>query len=846
MERPRLYRILDSPLVRLCIVQGPSGSGKTTLVRSWVMQQDQDRVITWIALGPKVTNRQAFWRHAASSAMRMNILTDERAERVDEQLGAGVDPVDVAIDDVGAHGPMTWVIDGYEHLGDLMSEIDDDLTRLVAAVPGLRIIVTTRARTRLADRDVPGGVTRVIALNELALTADEIGELLSTQSGIDDPELARDVARATRGFPLTVRSVALALAQLGRVPRMESREWDAVVAARLESLLPDEATVAFVTHTSVAPYVDADLAQQLTGASGAVGILNTLERNGFGRWVPYSPGHPVFQYVEAIRDSFRARAAQDAERFADACVATAEWLFENGEADQALRFAIQAHDYALADRIFAALVTSHADSYTTDRLLGPLREVPESVLPEYPMLAFGLALALMASPVHRLDAPRVFRMVVDSTAHPAYAEPSVDAFLLAGTRALAHREVPDQPAATTASHDAVRLLDAIPPAVLAEHGDNVGAILRQVSYTLLQGGEIAEAIDAARRAVAMSTTATTRGYSVIFAAVASAFDGDLVDARAFLEAANTRAWPESLRTTYMNGPGIITRGFLLLDDFDFAGALQSLRGSIEFAPTSEFWPFLTAISISARHGLGQAHADAVRVTRELAGPTPPGIGDNVATEHLYAVLARAWMSSGHLQTAGELLDARPPGSAVLAGARTARMLAEGRERDAFAYARELLEHPAHTTRTRAELWTTGAVAALRAGDAELAWWWLTNAAVTWETNGPRVHVAAMSSRDRRQLWELARDRDAEAVQHYLDAPALPQQVSGGEPVTLTPREQVVLRALAEHTGAKQIAESLFVSPHTVKTQLRGLYRKLGVSSRQAALATARDLGLLAE
>jgi LuxR family maltose regulon positive regulatory protein len=55
---------------------------------------------------------------------------------------------------------------------------------------------------------------------------------------------------------------------------------------------------------------------------------------------------------------------------------------------------------------------------------------------------------------------------------------------------------------------------------------------------------------------------------------------------------------------------------------------------------------------------------------------------------------------------------------------------------------------------------------------------------------------------------------------------------------------VVLGALAEFEGARAIAESLVVSPHTVKTQLQSIYRKLGVSSRDAALAVARELGLL--
>ncbi|MBF4572982.1 helix-turn-helix transcriptional regulator [Herbiconiux sp. VKM Ac-1786] len=49
---------------------------------------------------------------------------------------------------------------------------------------------------------------------------------------------------------------------------------------------------------------------------------------------------------------------------------------------------------------------------------------------------------------------------------------------------------------------------------------------------------------------------------------------------------------------------------------------------------------------------------------------------------------------------------------------------------------------------------------------------------------------------------------------------------------LTPREKAVLAALLEGQGTAAIAETLFVSPNTVKTQLRSIYRKVGVRNRR--------------
>jgi LuxR family maltose regulon positive regulatory protein len=61
---------------------------------------------------------------------------------------------------------------------------------------------------------------------------------------------------------------------------------------------------------------------------------------------------------------------------------------------------------------------------------------------------------------------------------------------------------------------------------------------------------------------------------------------------------------------------------------------------------------------------------------------------------------------------------------------------------------------------------------------------------------------------------------------------------------LTQREVVVLRELRSSRSAAQIAARLFVSSNTVKSQMRSLYRKLGVTSRVDAVAVALAQGLL--
>ncbi len=63
---------------------------------------------------------------------------------------------------------------------------------------------------------------------------------------------------------------------------------------------------------------------------------------------------------------------------------------------------------------------------------------------------------------------------------------------------------------------------------------------------------------------------------------------------------------------------------------------------------------------------------------------------------------------------------------------------------------------------------------------------------------------------------------------------------------LTPAELRLLPYLQTHLTAGGIAERLFVSSHTVKAEVKSIYRKLGVSSRHDAVQKATAIGLLGD
>jgi DNA-binding NarL/FixJ family response regulator len=84
-----------------------------------------------------------------------------------------------------------------------------------------------------------------------------------------------------------------------------------------------------------------------------------------------------------------------------------------------------------------------------------------------------------------------------------------------------------------------------------------------------------------------------------------------------------------------------------------------------------------------------------------------------------------------------------------------------------------------------------------------------------------------------EIWATS-----EQLRHVLESltrSSLPRLVNTTATNSLTPREQEVLRCLAEGLSNREIAERLGISQHTVKNYLFHIFDKLGVSSRLEAL-----------
>ena len=93
-----------------------------------------------------------------------------------------------------------------------------------------------------------------------------------------------------------------------------------------------------------------------------------------------------------------------------------------------------------------------------------------------------------------------------------------------------------------------------------------------------------------------------------------------------------------------------------------------------------------------------------------------------------------------------------------------------------------------------------------------------------------------------QQGELAMSRRfaARAMKHFVEAARRGRGGRGGSIEGLSPRENDVLRMLADGLTDKEIAQALVISPRTVETHVSNVLHKLGVRKRAEAAQRYRE------
>jgi DNA-binding NarL/FixJ family response regulator len=84
----------------------------------------------------------------------------------------------------------------------------------------------------------------------------------------------------------------------------------------------------------------------------------------------------------------------------------------------------------------------------------------------------------------------------------------------------------------------------------------------------------------------------------------------------------------------------------------------------------------------------------------------------------------------------------------------------------------------------------------------------------------------------------------EVIEKLMKSPVKEARISDAEYGTLTPREQEIMRFLAEGIPTKEIANRLFISPKTVENHRANIMRKLNIHSAMELVRYAARLGLI--
>ncbi|MFZ0483984.1 MAG: response regulator transcription factor [Desulfobacterales bacterium] len=82
------------------------------------------------------------------------------------------------------------------------------------------------------------------------------------------------------------------------------------------------------------------------------------------------------------------------------------------------------------------------------------------------------------------------------------------------------------------------------------------------------------------------------------------------------------------------------------------------------------------------------------------------------------------------------------------------------------------------------------------------------------------------------------------VENLMKSPLKAAKITDADYATLTPREQEVMRLLAEGLSSKAVAEKLFISPKTVENHRANIMSKLGLHSTIELVRYAAKLGLI--
>ncbi|TFV92974.1 hypothetical protein E4P40_00890 [Blastococcus sp. CT_GayMR20] len=843
--RPLLRERLDVATAdQVIVISAPAGSGKTLLLTDWVRAGGPETA--WLSLDRDDNDPRRLWSAVIAALVSLpSASLGSGLERIAElaKRPRAVDLVDELADALdGLDPPVRLVLDDVHELTG--QEVLRDLTRLIHRRPaGVRLVLASRT-------DPPISVPRLrlegrlheLRADVLRFTVDDTTALLHAAGLRLTPAEVGVLHARTEGWVAGLRLAALALRRsedpatfLTNFSGDERSVAEYLTVEILDGLSAELQN--FLRVVSICSPLPAALGAELSGRPDAGSLLDglRLEMPLVERTVPGS-----YRIHSLLRSYLVADLArQRPEEFRRLQALAARWWFEEHEPVHALRHAERAGDPAL----IASLLRAAGVGLFLGGDLGPLRRA---------LAAVGAGarttdpwLALTAAITH-LDARALPAAAVElQNARSAWPEnPSADLGMLrASAELLATTQGLPGGTATGISGEATGAQPALvalwhASKGTAEFGNPDGADFDFARFELHRALGLARDQDLGYLEV----------QTLYILATVAAARGDLPTMKATAQEALAAA---ARRGRHPSGWSAGPAAFVAYADLLGGDPAAAAHRSDEALSTWDLLPPEAAYLLHAVHGAavadqgnrsaGLAEMRAARIEFADTPSAPSSVAALASLEHRVALV------SGNGGAAAEVvrwLSARAPGTGELLVMKAWTEAAAGRNDGARTIAARVLEPDARNLLpyTVVEAHLVEAEAALLADELEIGRAALEAALTAAEPLGV-ARPFALAGTCTRQLLDRAIG-DGGRGSFVARVAAARAVIDSEVAVPLSEREMAVLALLPSLLSAREIAAEFTVSVNTVKSHIRSIYAKLGVSTRREAVLRARERGLV--
>ena len=881
----RLSRGAESTLT---LVSAPAGFGKTTLLTEWLAAAAAGgRTVAWLSLDQRDNDPTVYWSYLVTALRTAGPGVGTGALALLQPPQAPIDAVlATLLNDLHAVSTdVVLVLDDY-HVID-SREVHEGMAFLLENLPAqVHLVIASRTDPTLPlPRLRARGELVEIRAADLRFTAEEAAAYLNEGMGL--ALTAQDVAaleERTEGWIAALQLAALS---------MQGRD---DVAAFIASFAGDDRYIVdylaeevlhrqpepvqqFLLQTSILERLTGPLCDAVTGQNGGRATLTALERGNLFL-VPLDDRRHWYRYHHLFADVLRAHLLDEQPDVVAVLHRRAsDWYAANGEPAEAIRHALDAHDFERAADLVERAIPVMRRTREESAVLGWLRELPDEVVRGRAVLAVGFAGAMLA--VGEIEG--VDERLVD-------AERGLDAGAEIPERSdptpaeiLDDEELRRLPAVielyraalgltrgdglSTVAH-ARRAFELSPP---DDHLSRAGAAgLLGLAYWA--GGDL----EAAHRSYSECVegllqaghTADTLGCAIALADIRRT-QGRLGEAMRTYELALARN--DGLGDSVLRGTADIYVGMsgLLLERGDHPAATQALVRSQEVGehnglPQNRYRSRVAAARIRAADGDldGALHlldeAERVYVSDFFPNVRPiPAMKARVQVARRQLGEALGWAREQRLSVEDELSYLREYEHITLARVLLAGSAEAGSRPTAIPEVTRFLERLESAAQEGAragsliEILVLLSLSHQSAGDSASAFATLERALTLAEPEG-YVRVFADEGAPMAALLKgFAKQGTARDYVRRLQAADLaPEQRQAGKAAQqgliepLSERELDVLRLLGTDLDGPDIARELFVSLSTVRTHTQKIYAKLGVNSRRSAIRVAEELNLL--